>query len=77
MSQLSNLLVVSDLHFGEELLPGASPERRRAVELASTAFRENAHERDDVRTGRLQLQRLNEDQIAERGGRMSRYRPLG
>src|SRR5262245_35319753 len=36
----SNVLVVSDLHFGEELLPGASAERRRAIELGATAFRE-------------------------------------
>ena len=36
----SNILVVSDLHFGEELLPGASQERRRAIELGSSAFRE-------------------------------------
>ena len=39
MAALANVLVVSDLHFGEELLPGASTERRRAVELAATAFR--------------------------------------
>ena len=36
----TNILVVSDLHFGEELLPGASTERRRAVDLGATAFRE-------------------------------------
>ncbi|MGE3764342.1 MAG: hypothetical protein AB7L94_18935 [Kofleriaceae bacterium] len=36
----SNILVVSDLHFGEELLPGASVDRRRAVELGSSAFRQ-------------------------------------
>jgi len=36
----ANILVVSDLHFGEELLPGASVERRQAVELGATAFRE-------------------------------------
>ena len=36
----ANILVVSDLHFGEELLPGASQERRRAVELGASAFRE-------------------------------------
>ncbi len=36
----ANLLVVSDLHFGEELLPGASLERTRAIELGATAFRE-------------------------------------
>jgi UDP-2,3-diacylglucosamine pyrophosphatase LpxH len=35
-----NLLVVSDLHFGEELLPGASVERKRAIELGAHAFRE-------------------------------------
>src|SRR5262245_26967848 len=40
MAAVANILVVSDLHFGEELLPGASLERRRAVELASSAFRE-------------------------------------
>jgi UDP-2,3-diacylglucosamine pyrophosphatase LpxH len=40
MAGLSNILVVSDLHFGEELLPGASIERCRAVELGSQAFRE-------------------------------------
>ena len=28
---VSNLLIVSDLHFGEELLPGASAERRRSL----------------------------------------------
>jgi UDP-2,3-diacylglucosamine pyrophosphatase LpxH len=37
---LANILVVSDLHFGEELLPGASQDRRRAVELGAQAFRE-------------------------------------
>ena len=40
MDAVANILVVSDLHFGEELLPGASQERRRAVELGATAFRE-------------------------------------
>jgi UDP-2,3-diacylglucosamine pyrophosphatase LpxH len=40
MAVHANILVVSDLHFGEELLPGASLERRRAVELGSSAFRE-------------------------------------
>lgn len=40
MAALANILVVSDLHFGEELLPGASQERRRAIELGSSAFRE-------------------------------------
>ncbi len=54
---VSNILVVSDLHFGEELLPGAGLERRRAVELASTAFREflayYAPRRHDGRPWRL------------------------
>ncbi|HEU4733353.1 MAG TPA: hypothetical protein VFT22_35920 [Kofleriaceae bacterium] len=40
MAAVANILVVSDLHFGEELLPGASLERRRAIELGATAFRE-------------------------------------
>jgi UDP-2,3-diacylglucosamine pyrophosphatase LpxH len=40
VSPLANILVVSDLHFGEELLPGASVERRHAVDLGSGAFRE-------------------------------------
>lgn len=40
MAPVANILVVSDLHFGEELLPGASVERRRAIDLGSTAFRE-------------------------------------
>jgi len=40
MDAVANILVVSDLHFGEELLPGASQERRRAVELGASAFRE-------------------------------------
>src|SRR4051812_3690751 len=40
MADAANILVVSDLHFGEELLPGASAERRRAVELGSSAFRD-------------------------------------
>ncbi len=43
MAELANVLVVSDLHFGEELLRGASAERRRAVELAATAFRAFLH----------------------------------
>jgi UDP-2,3-diacylglucosamine pyrophosphatase LpxH len=34
----TNLLVVSDLHFGEDLLPGASVEKRRAVALGASAF---------------------------------------
>ena len=57
MAALANILVLSDLHFGEELLPGASPERRRAVELGDAAFREflryHAVRRRDGRTWRL------------------------
>ena len=33
-----NLLVVSDLHFGEELLPGTSLEKRQIVELGARTF---------------------------------------
>ncbi len=40
MAEAANILIVSDLHFGEELLPGASVERKQAVELGATAFRE-------------------------------------
>ena len=40
MSESANILVVSDLHFGEELLPGATSERRHAVDLGARAFRE-------------------------------------
>jgi len=40
MAAPANILVVSDLHFGEELLPGAPVERRHAVELGASAFRE-------------------------------------
>lgn len=40
MPPVSNILVVSDLHFGEELLPGASSERRHAVDLGANAFRD-------------------------------------
>src|SRR5262245_54103196 len=39
VAEVANILIVSDLHFGEELLPGASVERREAVELGSVAFR--------------------------------------
>src|ERR1700760_3761711 len=57
MAPIANILVVSDLHFGEELLPGASAERRRAVELGSIAFREflryHAVRRIDGRPWRL------------------------
>src|SRR5687768_8900308 len=40
MAELANILVVSDLHFGEELLPGATTERRNAVELGARAFKD-------------------------------------
>ncbi len=40
MAELANILVVSDLHFGEDLLPGATAERRNAVELGARAFRD-------------------------------------
>jgi UDP-2,3-diacylglucosamine pyrophosphatase LpxH len=57
MTELANILVVSDLHFGEELLPGASLERKRAIELGVTAFREflrhHAVRRRDGRPWRL------------------------
>lgn len=57
MPPAENILVVSDLHFGEELLPGASAERRRAIELGETAFREflayHAVRRRDGRPWRL------------------------
>src|SRR5689334_2980843 len=57
MVAVANLLIVSDLHFGEELLPGASVERRRAIELGAAAFREflryHAVRRRDGRPWRL------------------------
>src|SRR3990167_2224055 len=40
MAEDANILVVSDLHFGEELLPGATSDRRHAVELGEQAFKE-------------------------------------
>ncbi|MGE5184580.1 MAG: hypothetical protein ACM31C_21060 [Acidobacteriota bacterium] len=40
MADLANILVVSDLHFGEELLPGASKDRRDAVAIGAQAFRD-------------------------------------
>jgi len=43
MADSQNILVVSDLHFGEELLPGATAERRKAVDLGAEAFREFLH----------------------------------
>ena len=57
MADSSNILVVSDLHFGEELLPGATAERRHAVDLGAEAFREflryHAVRRIDGRPWRL------------------------
>jgi UDP-2,3-diacylglucosamine pyrophosphatase LpxH len=57
VADLTNILVVSDLHFGEELLPGASLERKRAIELGGSAFREflrhHAVRRRDGRPWRL------------------------
>lgn len=38
MTEPANIIVVSDLHLGEELLPGASRERRDAVERGARAF---------------------------------------
>src|SRR5262245_4801099 len=40
MAVPANILVVSDLHFGEELLPGATAERRHAIEVGARAFHE-------------------------------------
>jgi UDP-2,3-diacylglucosamine pyrophosphatase LpxH len=34
----NNILVVSDLHLGEDLLPGITADKRHAVELAESAF---------------------------------------
>jgi UDP-2,3-diacylglucosamine pyrophosphatase LpxH len=57
MGDVANILVVSDLHFGEELLPGASEERREAVEIGVAAFRDfvryHAVRRVDHRPWRL------------------------
>jgi UDP-2,3-diacylglucosamine pyrophosphatase LpxH len=57
MAVVANILIVSDLHFGEELLPGASMERRQAVDLGATAFRDflrhHAGRRRDGRPWRL------------------------
>jgi UDP-2,3-diacylglucosamine pyrophosphatase LpxH len=54
---LPNLLVISDLHLGEDLLPGASEENRSAVAMASAAFceflRYHARFRVDGRPWRL------------------------
>jgi UDP-2,3-diacylglucosamine pyrophosphatase LpxH len=51
MGETANILVVSDLHFGEELLPGATTERRTAVELGARAFREFLHYHASRRLG--------------------------
>ncbi|HSD88128.1 MAG TPA: hypothetical protein VLB44_11460, partial [Kofleriaceae bacterium] len=51
MTEPANILVVSDLHFGEELLPGATAERRHAVELGARAFREFLHYHASRRLG--------------------------
>lgn len=57
MAPVANILVVSDLHFGEELLPGAGRERRRAIELGVRSFRDflayHAPRRHDGRPWRL------------------------
>lgn len=56
-SPLHNILIVSDLHFGEELLPGASATRIHAIELGAAAFREfvrhHTSRRHDGRPWRL------------------------
>ena len=46
-----NILVVSDLHLGEELMPGISDDRRRAVEMAETAFLEFMRHHQRFRVG--------------------------
>ncbi len=51
MAEDANILVVSDLHFGEELLPGATIERRTAVALGGRAFREMLHYHTSRRVG--------------------------
>jgi UDP-2,3-diacylglucosamine pyrophosphatase LpxH len=51
MAERANILVVSDLHFGEELLPGATSERRQAVELGARAFRDFLHYHASRRLG--------------------------
>jgi UDP-2,3-diacylglucosamine pyrophosphatase LpxH len=51
MPEAANILVVSDLHFGEELLPGCTTERRTAVELGGKAFREFLHYHTSRRLG--------------------------
>jgi UDP-2,3-diacylglucosamine pyrophosphatase LpxH len=51
MPEAANILVVSDLHFGEELLPGATSERRTAVQLGARAFREFLHYHTSRRLG--------------------------
>ncbi len=47
-----NLLVVSDLHFGEELLPGTSLDKRQMVEVGARAFCEFLQHYQQRREGR-------------------------
>lgn len=53
----ANVLIVSDLHFGEDLLPGASAEKQRAVALGASSFceflRYHAQRRLDGKPWRL------------------------
>jgi UDP-2,3-diacylglucosamine pyrophosphatase LpxH len=53
----ANLLIVSDLHFGEDLLPGASAEKQRAVALGAHTFceflRHHSQRRMDGKPWRL------------------------
>jgi UDP-2,3-diacylglucosamine pyrophosphatase LpxH len=57
MASAQNILVVSDLHFGEELLPGASRDRIAAIELGAQSFRaflaHHGPRRNDGRPWRL------------------------
>jgi UDP-2,3-diacylglucosamine pyrophosphatase LpxH len=57
MASGANILVVSDLHFGEELLPGAGRARCHAIELGARSFRaflaHHAPRRHDGRPWRL------------------------
>ena len=58
---LANILVVSDLHFGEELLPGRVVERRHAIELgarrSASSSRYHTARRRDGRPWRLVIAR--------------------
>ena len=68
----ANLLIVSDLHIGEDLLPGASAEKQRAVALGAGAFceflRHHAQRRLDGR--RREVVDVGEDAVgrARRAG---------